>query len=237
MTVRTNTALGQATLYSHRERRRANVDPALGLFRTHTLGRSGTVQTGMRFPDRFRPITFQVGVRRLTSAARGTIFEFGDTASSLIAYVNGASLEVAVGTSTGDNGVSFALPNVFPADNSAALITIAIIPARGYIVVFIDHAQAARVLTASGGMSAGWGNAGQGAIGTIAGTANSRIDFGGFEDLANAEIIKPLSGYQGQVPRSAFRALAATQTIPLVPTGQTGSFSSAFDASFDGGGT
>lgn len=231
----------QARLFYARRRRRSILDPGLGLFKTHDLGFSGDVQVGLRFPDRFRPVTFRTRIRRTGASPRGTVFELGGAVTDLIVYVDGTDLQVAAGASSGDDGLLVTAANFLPPEGTDALVTVAVLPNAGFVWLFKDNRTVASGRTVSGRMSQGWGSTSLGSVGTIVGGANTRVDTGGFEVLQDVEIVEPVSVYMGQIPRHLVVGEDVISTTPLVPQGpdtdKRGSFSQdSYTESFSGGG-
>ena len=230
--------LDQVIHFHSRERRKSHLDPALGLFQTHSFGTSDTaIDTGVRFPVRSRPITFSVDVRR-SGSPNGIVLELGDSTTGLALWLDGATVGFTAGDAAGDQGVLATADNVLMADGQLAKFTFGVVPGSGVIALWNRSSLIAYAQSAAMSMNNGWASSALGAIGEINGTVTTRVPLGQRQPLTGASIAKGVRSFQGQVPRQFLgRFLEAPEIplIPLVPPDSQGSFSDSFSESFSGG--
>ena len=223
----------QERLFYARERRKSIFDPTFKLFKTHDLGiDTALVATGSRFPVRTRPITFNVELRRGAGTPAGIVFELGDSTRGLVVWVDGSSVHAVAGDGSGPNTAMVTATDALQADGQKIRVTVPIIPGLGLLGMYVNSKLIA-MARASSNMFPSWASNSDGAVGTFNGTVNAQVPGGSVAALSNANIIREVRSYQGQVPRQFLRSFLSG-TFPLRPQGQ-GSFSESFSQSFSGG--
>lgn len=191
-------------LWHARQARLARLDPARGLFRTHSFSPAqDNIDTGTLFPDRAREIAFRTRVR-ITGSARGIIFEFGSSTTGLAVWLRQADrvLCAAAGDAAADDGVTLVGPQV--QSGQRFNIVFAVQPTSGLARLWVDGRRVAAGQAAGGSFPSGWADSGAGAMGKVQGTVTTRVDQFSRIVLANAAVVAPLSVYNGQRPRQFF---------------------------------
>lgn len=127
----------QGLTYQRQQRRKALLDPARKMRRTHRFTTASTnVDTAGVFgstASRSQPVSFGFRLLR-TGVAAGLIFEFGSATRGVAAYLVGGDLIVAAGAGTGsaDDGVTLTLTAAVPLALAAtATLTLASNPVDG----------------------------------------------------------------------------------------------------------
>lgn len=213
----TLTGRGHARTYAARERRRGHHDPARGLFRTHRYvsGDSG-FDVGDAFPDRDRPATFAVDVRRDTPSAQGIVFEAGDATTGLVIWVpmGGDDISASAGDA-GDDGVTLTATDVLEADGQVARVVFAVIPGTGEARLWVNGEIRAAGVAVNGALPNGWASDSVAGIGEVQGTVSSRVPAADRITLVNASIVSTVDAFAGQRPR---HFEAGVTSMPVVVT-------------------
>lgn len=194
---------GQELAYNARERRRGHVDPGLGLFLTHRFRASDSgFDVGDAFPDRNRPITFAVDVRRNDTGARGIVFEAGNDTTGLAIWIPSGGTDVsACAGNSGENGVTVTAENVLATDGQIARVVFSVIPGSGQARIWTNGELRGRGVSDAGVLPSGWAADSLGGIGEVQGSVSPRVPAGDRITLVNASIVSSVSVFRGQRPR------------------------------------
>jgi hypothetical protein len=229
----------QVALFHKRERRKSHLDPTFELFKTHDHDVSGSIDTATRYPSRSRnrPYTISTRVKRDGAIPNGIVVEMGDATTGLAVWLQGTDILAAVG-GTGDNGVTLTGANALLNDGQERQVTVAAVPGYGVAGLFVDSRLLSFQRANAGNFPSGWSSSAAGAVGAPNGAVSDLVPGGSKVALADAQIIRRVSAFVGQIP-TQLRARfvdSSGQTIPLIPLRPdqtTGSFNESFNESFD----
>lgn len=193
----------QASHYHKRERRRTRVDPALGLFQTHSfVAADSGFDVGDAFPDRTRPITIAVDIRRSGSSSNGIVFELGNAATGLAIWVTGSAVYACAGNSAADAGVTLNVSNGIANTGSLMRIVFAVVPGTGAARLWVNGKLRAARTSANGALVDGFSADASGGIGAVSTAVIARVPAAQRVTLANVAIVGPVRVFAGQTPRS-----------------------------------
>lgn len=196
-----------ARLLAKARRRRARPDRGLHLTHLYGVGDSG-FDVGDAFPDRSRPITVAVDVRRDGDSAIGTILDLGIAGRGIALWIgtNGANVGAAAGFASGEGGgttgVTLNAANVLAANTQVARLVFACIPGNGSARLWVNGVLAVHGAASGAAFSTDWGDDGLAGIGEVQDTVSNRVPVLARVTLADASIVSDVRIYQGQTPRA-----------------------------------
>lgn len=200
--LQAGTDLNQALRFHSRERRRS-LAGIPELFKTHFFGIPTATLAAASFPTRDTLVTFQTSIRIVTGVtAAGLIFEIGDAATAIAAWVDtpgllsfraGDALAADRGLATFNNGGAW--PDTMELD-----LVFAVRPGDGRVRIWGNGEDIARDTAANGQLPLGWAASSDGAFAAAA-TGALPADVLETGAPVDFEVIQPLSVYIGQVPR------------------------------------
>lgn len=222
-------------LSNARNRRKSLYDPTYKLFRTHTFAIGATnIATGDVFPDREKPITIDITVKRTGASPQGVIAEFGSSTTGLALWFSGTDQKIhaAAGDgliliadvdwvdgditwtdgdvtwfdSTGSDVDGITLEGTEPPETQIVRIVFSVIPTISKARLWINGKLVAHGEFA-GAFPNGWSDTEVGAVGDISGSATSRIPVADRITLADAAVLSPLSAFHNQRPRQFFEVV------------------------------
>jgi len=199
----------QAAYFYSRSRTRSFRDPSKGLFRTHFISAGtdlpvATIDTDALFPSRDLAVTLvtEIECQGAPPNPVGIIWEFGSSAQGAKLAVNGDTLFFAAGDDAGSDGVDGSI--VVPAlleDNFRLHITCAMVPGAGLARVWLDGELVLRLGDGTAFLNNEWADTEDGAFLSAENTTSTQR--GQTINGAPSDFVglRPLSVYQGQIPR------------------------------------
>jgi len=194
-----------AHLFHARERRKSQYDPSFELSRTHQFAYNATsILTGTVFPDRTKPVTFAMTVKRTAASPTGIILEFGDATTGLAIWfaVADGKIYAAAGDAVAADGVTLA--GTAPPQGQEIRIVFSMIPASGKARLWINGQLVAAGEASGGSFPNAWADTGNGAVGAVETAVTTRVPVADRVTLANAVILSPVNVFQNQRPRQFF---------------------------------
>lgn len=202
-------ARGQAVQFHRRERRRS-LAGVPELHRTHQIfgGTSMPVANidAAQFPAavRDRLVTFKTAIRITAGAGvAGLVFELGDSAIGLGAWLGSQTLGFHAGEDGVVNGATALFDNGAAWPNGLELdLVFAVRPGDGRVVIWGNGQELARSQASSEtfGAAGTWANGSNGAFAAAA-QGTTPVDVLQTGAPTNFEVIEPLSAFVGSVPR------------------------------------
>lgn len=194
-------AVEQAVYFHSRERRRS-LAGVPELFRTLLLSDIPTTPVlATSFPTRDVLVTLWTSIRITGAAPTGLIFELGDAATALAAWIDDTNVILRAGDAAADDR------GIATFDNTVSLpigleldLVYAIRPGDGRVRIWGNGEEIARGVATNGQLPNGWAASSNGAFAAAAvGALPADVTQTGAP--TNFEVIQPLSVFVGQVPR------------------------------------
>lgn len=207
----------QAGYYHARNRSRSFRDVTKGLFKTHDFGVANTdIDTDVVFPDRTRPITFHTQLGISDTLPEGMICEFGGaTTGFAMSYAfTGILWAVGDGTASSNTGadgeILFTDVPAFISDGALVDLTVAILPGKGEIRIWVNGAMKVRAQAAAGnfGDPSEWTGTGNGSVGSAQADATTQRRSFDVTTPNGFALVKPFKVFMGQIPRFFNESLA-----------------------------
>jgi hypothetical protein len=187
--------------YANDRDRRLSLAGLPDLFQTMQIPIPTATVSNARFPDRDVPITFWTAIRITDAAPAGLIFEVGDGATALAAWVDGNELIVRAGNALAADRALAVFDNTVDLPLGVKLdLVFAVRPGDGRVRVWGNGKEIARDTAANGQLPLGWASASDGAFAAAA-TGALPADVTQTGAPSNFDVILPLSVYVGSVPR------------------------------------
>ncbi len=192
--------LEQAVYFHSRERRRS-LAGVPEMFRTRFYPIPTTPVLATEFPTRDVLFAFWTAVRITGATPTGLIFELGDAATAIAAWIDDDLIQFRAGDAlaadralaTFDNTVS--LPNTLELD-----LVFAVRPGDGRVRIWGNGNEIARDVAANGQLPLGWAASSNGAFAAAAvGALPADVTQTGAP--TNFDVIQTMSAFVGQVPR------------------------------------
>lgn len=184
------------------KRRKSLYDPTYKLFRTHEFADGATnIATGTIFPDRTKPLTVGVTVKRTGATPTGVIFELGSSTTGLAIWFAAADGKIyAAAGEPAAGGVT--LEGTAPPIGQIVRIVFSVIPSSGKARLWFNGKL---VAAGTGGLfTNGWADGADGAVGGVDTSVTPRVPVADRISLASAVILSPVSAYHNQRPRQFF---------------------------------
>ncbi len=190
-----------AALYHARKRRKA-LRGYSELFGTHQFAIPTASIAAGAFPVRTTPVTFRT-VIEITSATAptGLIFEFGDSATAIAAWVSTSTIQFRAGdAAAADRGLATFTNGAGQLENTRRFeLEFGVIPGTGQVRIWNFGEEIARDTASGANLPNGWAAASAGAFASAASGALP-ADVTQTGTPTNFAVVEPLRVYVGQVP-------------------------------------
>ena len=201
-------ALGQATHFHARERRRETLDPALGLQSTNKFPPNTTLEAQAFAVG--APVTLATTVRITGASPNGLVWEIGDGTHGAACWIEAGAISAVFGGLLAADS-SLLVHSLTLSSGQLFRITAAAIPgdagngSPGIAALWVNGTEIpkAKVAAGTGYTLDQWtvatpaGSVGQGPNGTV----NTQVPVGARVAPSDFEVVAPLDHYRNQVPR------------------------------------
>lgn len=212
----------QAIAWKRRRRTLGHLDPSRGLDQSHGFAAAASgFDVSDHFPDRSRPITIAVDVKREAATATGILFEAGDATTGLAIWLfptpAGPVDVFACAGDVGDDGITLTAENVLQGDGQIARIVFSVIPGTGEARLWVEGELRASGTSVNGELPNGWAADSAAGVGEVSGAVTTRVPAAQRVTLADALMVTPVRAFDGQRPIH-FVAGGGGELNPIVPS-------------------
>ena len=171
------------------------------MHQTHLFAIPTSPILATQFPSRNVPVTFRTAIRITAAAPAGLIFELGDGAAAIAAWVDGNELSLRAGdAAAADRGIATFDTTVDLPVGLELDLTFAVNPGDGRVRIWGDGKELARGAATNGQLPSGWASSSNGAFAAAA-VGALPADVTQTVAPTNFDVVQPLSAFVNQVPR------------------------------------